>query len=215
MICQRGISDNGIQRCADIMGHIGQEKCFRFTGLFRGRQLRLKLLILLDPVKCTPDEKKHNEDENTPAEKDARHNEIRLPEKPDNQIPCEKHDQQHDRNIKQLLLLIPVSVFPDISRETYITVYVVSHQRASGIYHQIYENVIHNASCFTTVYFLVYSTLLLYIIYVHEERRLVDIGDRPLCYNHITFRELPETLALLISLHMADYQQGSLIIRII
>ena len=46
------------------------------------------------------DEKKHDEYENAPAEKDARHDEIRLPEKTDDQISNEKHDQQQDRKIK-------------------------------------------------------------------------------------------------------------------
>ena len=150
MIRQRGISDDGVQWCADVMGHIGHEKGFRFTGFFSGKQPCLQLLVLLYPVKCAANEKKHDKYENAAAKKYARHNEIRLSEDPDNQIPYEKQDQQQNRKIKQPLHLIPVSVFPDISGEAHVTVYVVSHQRASGKYHQIKENVFHNISCFTS-----------------------------------------------------------------
>ena len=43
-------------------------------------------------------------------------------------------------------------MLPNISGETNISVYVVSHQRAAGIYHQIEENILHKASCFTLSY---------------------------------------------------------------
>ena len=130
------------------MGHVGQEKSFRFTGFFRGGQSHLKLFILPDPVKRTADEQKHDEHKNAPAKQDTSHDQIRLPKQSDNQISNEKQDQQQNGKIKEPLFLVPVPVFPNISGETYITVYVVSHQSAAGIYHQIEDNVFHNTTCF-------------------------------------------------------------------
>ena len=162
---QRGKSDNGIQRRADIMGHVGQEKGFRFAGFFSGGQFDPELLIFLNSVKRAPDEKQHDKYENASAKENPRHDEIRLPENPHRQIPDKKHDQQHDRNLKEPLLPVPVPVFPDIPGEADIAVYVVSHQRAAGIYHQIEEHVLHNASCCT------HRSLALRLFLPHAKRR--------------------------------------------
>ena len=68
---KRRIAQNRIQGCADIMGHIGKEKCLGSVCILCCQETRFQLFIFLDPIRNTPNQPLNDRDKNTAAKENA------------------------------------------------------------------------------------------------------------------------------------------------
>ena len=138
-VAQRDVveADDRVHGRPDLMAHVGQEAGLGAAGFLRRHELRLELLVFQDALRDPVQHQVHDENEDAAAEEDAGHDEIRLPEEPDDQIAQQEHDQQGDRDVQDAGARLEGRLAPDAARKADEAVDVADHQRSAEEYHAV------------------------------------------------------------------------------